>query len=181
MLGFSIGGICKRFLVAPPSMIWPANLTMATLFNTLHAQETSGSCIRGGISRLRFFCYVFVGYFFYSQFFFPSETGPSTAVLICYCRRFSSLLSIHCSLKLLMGLLDSSSRCQDQPTLRRHPWLVHGHSHLRLGSNHSLKRLPSLHPLVGYGQHWRHYRAFILVPPPHPLREVTFFSSYLIF
>jgi hypothetical protein len=70
LIGFSIGGICKRFLVAPPSMIWPANLVTAALFNTLHAQETSGNQGRGGISRERFFTYVFVGYIIYSQFFF---------------------------------------------------------------------------------------------------------------
>ncbi|KAF8263226.1 OPT oligopeptide transporter protein-domain-containing protein [Lactarius quietus] len=26
LIGFSFGGICKRFLVDPPSMIWPSNL-----------------------------------------------------------------------------------------------------------------------------------------------------------
>lgn len=71
LIGFSIGGICKRFLVAPPSMIWPTNLVTAALFNTLHAQETSGNRARGGISRGRFFSYVFFGYLLYSQFFFP--------------------------------------------------------------------------------------------------------------
>lgn len=67
LIGFSIGGICKRFLVAPPSMIWPANLVTAALFNTLHSQETAGTQARAGISRERFFLYVFVGYIFYSQ------------------------------------------------------------------------------------------------------------------
>jgi hypothetical protein len=70
LIGFSIGGICKRFLVAPPSMIWPVNLVTAALFNTLHAKETSGNRARGGISRGRFFSYVFFGYIVYSQFFF---------------------------------------------------------------------------------------------------------------
>ncbi|KAH8981414.1 small oligopeptide transporter [Lactarius akahatsu] len=70
LIGFSIGGICKRFLVAPPSMIWPVNLVTAALFNTLHAQETAGTHSRGGISRERFFFYVFVGYFCYN--FLPS-------------------------------------------------------------------------------------------------------------
>ncbi|KAH9059400.1 small oligopeptide transporter [Lactarius deliciosus] len=70
LIGFSIGGICKRFLVSPPSMIWPVNLVTAALFNTLHAQETAGTHSRGGISRERFFFYVFVGYFCYN--FFPS-------------------------------------------------------------------------------------------------------------
>jgi hypothetical protein len=69
LIGFSIGGICQRFLVAPPPMIWPENLVKAALFNTLHGQETPGLEACGGISRLRFFSYVFVGYIFYSQFF----------------------------------------------------------------------------------------------------------------
>jgi hypothetical protein len=69
LVGFSIGGIFKRFVVAPPSMIWPETLLTAVLFNTLHGQETSGTQACGGISRLRFFSYVFIGYIFYSQFF----------------------------------------------------------------------------------------------------------------
>jgi hypothetical protein len=70
LIGFSVAGICKRFLVSPPSMIWPENLAMAALFNTLHANVTSGTHAHGGISRQRFFSYVFIGYIFYSQFFF---------------------------------------------------------------------------------------------------------------
>jgi hypothetical protein len=69
LIGFSIGGICKRVLVSPPSMIWPVNLVSAALFNALHDQETSGTRSRGGISRERFFVYVFVGYALYSQYF----------------------------------------------------------------------------------------------------------------
>ncbi|KAF8518158.1 small oligopeptide transporter [Hysterangium stoloniferum] len=61
MIGFSIGGIARRFLVAPPSMIWPANLVFCALFNTLHSQEYAGIGTRGGISRERFFTYVFIG------------------------------------------------------------------------------------------------------------------------
>ena len=71
LIGFSIGGICKRFLVSPPSMIWPANLVTAALFNTLHSQETSGAQARGGMSRERFFFIVCVTFFFYSEFFSP--------------------------------------------------------------------------------------------------------------
>ncbi|KAF8523285.1 oligopeptide transporter [Hysterangium stoloniferum] len=55
MMGFSIGGIARRFLVLPPSMIWPANLVYCALFNTLHSQEYAGIGDRGGISRERFF------------------------------------------------------------------------------------------------------------------------------
>lgn len=66
LIGFSIGGICKRFLVSPPSMIWPANLVTCALFNTLHHSHTAGAGARGGMSRERFFVYIFVGYIIYS-------------------------------------------------------------------------------------------------------------------
>jgi len=61
LIGFSIGGILRRFLVTPPSMIWPANLVTCALFNTLHAQTYAGMGDRGGISRERFFLYVWIG------------------------------------------------------------------------------------------------------------------------
>jgi OPT oligopeptide transporter protein len=73
LIGYSIGGICKRFLVAPPSMIWPANLTFCAIFNTLHVQETAGIRGYGGIPRDRFFIYVSVGYFCYSQLSFSLQ------------------------------------------------------------------------------------------------------------
>jgi hypothetical protein len=80
LIGFSIGGICKRFLVAPPSMIWPANLVVAALFNTLHSRETSGThYYQGGVSRGRFFTYVFVGYIVYSQRLHLGEVCPFDA------------------------------------------------------------------------------------------------------
>ncbi|KAF8151800.1 OPT oligopeptide transporter [Crassisporium funariophilum] len=61
LIGFSIGGIARRFLVQPPSMIWPYNLVTCALFNTLHAQEYAGMGNRGGLSRERFFFYAFAG------------------------------------------------------------------------------------------------------------------------
>ena len=67
LIGFSIGGICKRFLVDPPSMIWPGYLVLTSLLNTMHSLETTGTQGLGGISRRRFFVYIFVGYFFYSR------------------------------------------------------------------------------------------------------------------
>ncbi|KAG6897986.1 hypothetical protein C0992_007940 [Termitomyces sp. T32_za158] len=60
LIGFSIGGIARRFLVQPPSMIWPTNLVTCALFNTLHAQSYAGMGNRGGISRERFFLYAFL-------------------------------------------------------------------------------------------------------------------------
>ena len=62
LIGFSMGGICRRFLVSPPSMIWPANLVYCVLFNTLHSHHYSGEGDHhGGLSRERFFLYVLVG------------------------------------------------------------------------------------------------------------------------
>ncbi|KAL0954158.1 hypothetical protein HGRIS_005294 [Hohenbuehelia grisea] len=61
LIGFSIGGIARRFLVQPPSMIWPANLVTCALFNTLHSTNYAGVGSRGGMSRERFFFYCFLG------------------------------------------------------------------------------------------------------------------------
>ncbi|KAF8261430.1 OPT oligopeptide transporter [Lactarius quietus] len=84
LIGYSIGGICKRFLVDPPSMIWPDNLVFTALFNTMHSIETSGTRGLGGISRRRFFTYVFIGYFFYN--FLPSYlfTALSSFSWVCW-------------------------------------------------------------------------------------------------
>lgn len=63
LIGFSMGGVTRRFLVTPPSMIWPANLVFCALFNTLHSNSYAGIGDRGGISRERFFFYVFIAGF----------------------------------------------------------------------------------------------------------------------
>jgi OPT family small oligopeptide transporter len=79
LIGFSIGGIARRFLVQPHSMIWPANLVTCALFNTLHATQYAGIGSRGGISRERFFFFAFTasfcwyflpGYFFQALSYF---------------------------------------------------------------------------------------------------------------
>lgn len=69
LIGFSIGGIARRFLVSPPSMIWPVTLVNCALFNTLHSQQYAGIGTRGGVSRERFFLYSFLGSF--TWYFFP--------------------------------------------------------------------------------------------------------------
>ncbi|GLB36767.1 putative oligopeptide transporter [Lyophyllum shimeji] len=69
LIGFSIGGVARRFLVAPPSMIWPMNLVNCALFNTLHSTQYAGIGTRGGLSRERFFVYAFIGSF--TWYFFP--------------------------------------------------------------------------------------------------------------
>jgi OPT family small oligopeptide transporter len=69
LIGFSIGGIARRFLVQPPSMIWPTNLVTCALFNTLHSTQYAGVGSRGGVNRERFFLYAFLGSF--TWYFFP--------------------------------------------------------------------------------------------------------------
>ena len=44
-------------------MIWPSTLVTCTLFNTLHSRVFPGMGPRGGASRMRFFCYTFLGSF----------------------------------------------------------------------------------------------------------------------
>ncbi|CCM00225.1 uncharacterized protein FIBRA_02253 [Fibroporia radiculosa] len=75
LIGFSIGGVCRRYLVQPPSMIWPASLVTCALFNTLHSQQYAGIGQHGGISRERFFAYAFtagVCWYFFPGYIFQA-------------------------------------------------------------------------------------------------------------
>lgn len=66
VLGFSLGGVLRPFVVWPSSMIWPGALVNSALFNTLH--KNYGKRDRGHMTRERFFCIAtacsFVWYFF---------------------------------------------------------------------------------------------------------------------
>ncbi|KAJ7581435.1 OPT oligopeptide transporter [Mycena floridula] len=58
ILGFSLGGLLRPFVVWPTQMIWPGALVNSALFNTLHgtfANRSSRLRDRGHISRERFF------------------------------------------------------------------------------------------------------------------------------
>jgi hypothetical protein len=92
LIGFSIGGIARRFLVQPPSMIWPANLVTCALFNTLHSTEYAGVGNRGGYSRERFFyialaCsatwYLLPGYLFTALSYFSWGMCNYDGPIIC--------------------------------------------------------------------------------------------------
>lgn len=39
LTGFGLAGLCRRFLVWPAAMVWPQNLVVCTLLNTLHAED----------------------------------------------------------------------------------------------------------------------------------------------
>ena len=60
LIGFSMGGLCRNFLVVPASMIWPETLAYCALLNTLHTTGYPGVGERGGMSRKRFFMYVLI-------------------------------------------------------------------------------------------------------------------------
>ena len=55
LIGFSMGGVLRRFLVWPAAMIWPASLVNTALLNTLHSISPGGVTAPGEISRDRFF------------------------------------------------------------------------------------------------------------------------------
>lgn len=80
MIGFSTGGITRRFLVSPPSMIWPATLVSCALFNTLHSEQYAGIGRLGGLSRERFFVYVFTSAFLWCM---NLNSPGSHSCLIC--------------------------------------------------------------------------------------------------
>lgn len=75
LTGFGLAGLCRRFLVWPASMVWPANLVACTLLNTLHAEDDESA---GGLTRYKYFMYVMTGSFFF--FFLPGEYSSSSAI-----------------------------------------------------------------------------------------------------
>ncbi|RDX46406.1 small oligopeptide transporter [Lentinus brumalis] len=60
LIGFSVGGLARRLLVSPASMIWPNTLVVCALFNTLHSQSYAGIGSHSGLTRERFFTYAFL-------------------------------------------------------------------------------------------------------------------------
>lgn len=68
LIGFSIAGLCRRFVVWPASMIWPMNLVVCTTLNTLHAEHEEH---KGSMSRFRFMTICGIGAFAY--YFLPGK------------------------------------------------------------------------------------------------------------
>ncbi|KAL5803822.1 hypothetical protein ACOSQ3_030622 [Xanthoceras sorbifolium] len=77
LLGYGWAGIFRKYLVDSPYMWWPANLVQVSLFRALHEKEKRP---KGGLTRLQFFCIVFISSFAYyivPGFFFPSLSALS--------------------------------------------------------------------------------------------------------
>jgi OPT oligopeptide transporter protein len=90
VIGFSIGGLIRPFVVWPPSVIWPGTLLSSVLFNTLH--KNFGKRDRGHMTSQRFFyiataCsfiwYWVPGYLFtaLSVFNWPCWIAPSNVIV----------------------------------------------------------------------------------------------------
>jgi OPT family oligopeptide transporter len=84
MIGFSLAGVCRRFLVWPSSMIWPATLVNTALFNALHS--TYGRSEKGYMSRERFFFIAFLCSFLW--YFLPGYLFTALSVFswVCWIR-----------------------------------------------------------------------------------------------
>jgi hypothetical protein len=81
--GFGFAGISKRLLIKPASLIWPQTLVVSTLLNTLHAEED----FQGGddgISRYRWFLWVFCGAFCWHWLPGYLFTGLSYFSFLCW-------------------------------------------------------------------------------------------------
>lgn len=81
VLGFSLGGLLRQFVVWPSSMIWPGALVNSALFNTLH--KNYGKRDRGHISREKFFCIAMACSFVY--YWFPGYIFTALSVFNWAC------------------------------------------------------------------------------------------------
>ncbi|MCJ1429660.1 hypothetical protein MMC29_007575, partial [Sticta canariensis] len=74
ILGYSFAGITRRYLVRPPSMIWPGTLMSTAMFETMH--KTGNKSANGwNISRWKFFLLVWSGAF--AWYFVPGLLMPA--------------------------------------------------------------------------------------------------------
>lgn len=81
LIGYSLAGLLRQFVVWPSSMIWPGALVNSALFNTLH--KNYGKKDPGHISRERFFLYAFLGSFLW--YFVPGYLFTALSVFNWIC------------------------------------------------------------------------------------------------
>lgn len=74
ILGYSFAGITRRYLVRPPSMIWPGTLMSTAMFTTMH-KSTNQTANGWNISRWKFFLLVWFGSF--AWYFLPGLLMPA--------------------------------------------------------------------------------------------------------
>lgn len=94
LIGISLSGMFRRFLIWPSAMMWPAQFSYTSLFHALHDKSKSDGSTSNGwvISRYRYFFLVMGGMFLYywipgvlwqglSVFAFVTWIRPENAVL----------------------------------------------------------------------------------------------------
>jgi hypothetical protein len=81
IIGFSLGGLLRRFLVWPSNMIWPGALVNCALFNTLH--RSYGEIDPTHWSREKFFCVILGSSFIY--FWLPGYLFTALSVFNWVC------------------------------------------------------------------------------------------------
>ena len=74
IMGYSFAGLTRRYLVRPPSMIWPGTLMSTAMFTTMHSSENK-SANGWTISRWNFFLFVWSGAF--AWYFLPGLLMPA--------------------------------------------------------------------------------------------------------
>lgn len=103
LVGYGMAGILRRYLVYPAAMVWPSNLVMVALFNTLHTRETLAP---GQWTRQKFFAVFSVASFCY--YWIPAYIFPVVTSLawLCYINPSNVVLSqLTGSQGLSMGVL----------------------------------------------------------------------------
>ncbi|CZS90755.1 related to small oligopeptide transporter, OPT family [Rhynchosporium agropyri] len=86
MLGLGLAGLSRKWLVEPAAMIWPSNLILTTMFETIHTQKTPDALKSGTwkIGRYKFFLIVIVSIFVWE--WFPLWIAPflSAVTFVCW-------------------------------------------------------------------------------------------------
>ena len=110
ILGYSFAGLTRRYLVRPPSMIWPGTLMSTAMFTTMHTSENT-SANGWKISRWNFFLCVWSGAF--AWYFLPGLLMPALSyfsVVTWFAPRnvvVANLVSCSLNWKMALSLTDS--------------------------------------------------------------------------
>jgi len=67
MIGYGLAGLCRRWLVYPPDLIWPSVLQTCNFLNTMH-HDFNTPVGRWTVSRYKLFFIVAIGCFLYQVF-----------------------------------------------------------------------------------------------------------------
>ncbi|CAB4441584.1 unnamed protein product [Rhizophagus irregularis] len=88
IIGYDLAGFLRKYLVHPPSMIWPSNLVIASVYNTLHGSKSEAR------DRLRIFVIAFLIMFvwqFVPQYMF---TWLTSMAILCIIAPYSRIMKI---------------------------------------------------------------------------------------